>query len=171
MKSKTNELNFVYYKQHHVHLDVFYKAIQKQHLHEESYHVVAVEGINPEEIFNFEVTLLQQFPEIESILPTSKSTAHNNHGLLIRQYNILCKKSKFSTLAKKLHQEFTGLYRQHLHENHQAVRVTSRLPQSDDSSGTIPFMDSRTTFFTHSMSIFERERQKDNNNTDNKNQD
>jgi hypothetical protein len=136
MKSKTNELNFVYYKQRQVHLDVFYKAIQKQRLHEDSYRIEAVEGIDPEEIFKFEVTLRQQFPEIESMLPTSKSTAHNNHGLPpIGRYNILCKKSKFFTLAKKLQQEFTSLYCQHLQdnnvelqENHQAVKVTSRLP-------------------------------------------
>jgi hypothetical protein len=53
LNSIANELNFVYYQQRHVHLEVFYKAIQKQHLHEESYHVVAVEGIHPEEIFKF----------------------------------------------------------------------------------------------------------------------
>jgi hypothetical protein len=59
-------------------------------------------------------------------------------------------------LAKKLHQEF---HLQHndveLQENHQAVRVTHRLPRSDNSSGRIPSMDSRATFFTHSASIYE----------------
>jgi hypothetical protein len=30
--SKSNELNFVYYKQSHVHLEAFYKAVQKQRL-------------------------------------------------------------------------------------------------------------------------------------------
>jgi hypothetical protein len=65
-------------------------------------------------------------------------------------------------VAKKHHQEFIGLYHQHLQdenvelqEHHQPVRVTSRLPQSDDSSGTIPSMDSRNTFFTHSASVFD----------------
>jgi replication-associated recombination protein RarA len=52
--STANDLNFIYYKQRHIHLDVFYKAIQKQCLHEESYCIVAVEGIDPEEIFKFE---------------------------------------------------------------------------------------------------------------------
>jgi hypothetical protein len=91
-----------------------------------------------------------------------KSTAPNNHGLPIGRYNILCKKSKFSALAKKLDQEFTGLYLQYLQDenvelpvNHQAIRVTSRLPRLDDSSGTIPSLDSRATFFTHLASIFE----------------
>jgi hypothetical protein len=162
LDSTANDLKFVYYKERHVHLEVFYKAIQMQCRHEESYRVVAVEGILPDHIFRFEATLRQQFPEIESVLPTSKSTAHNHNGLPIGRYNILCKKSNVSTLAKKLHQEFTSLYHQHLQdncvelqENHQPVRVTSRLPQSDDSSGLIPSMDSRTTFFTHSASIFE----------------
>jgi hypothetical protein len=117
MNSKANDFHFVYYKQRHVHLPVFYKAIQKQRLHEQSYRVVAVEGIHPDQIFEFEIMLRQQFPEIESILPTSKSTAHNNHGLPIGRYNILCKTSNFSTLAKKLHQEFTCLYLQHLQDN------------------------------------------------------
>jgi hypothetical protein len=132
-----------------------------QRHHEESYHVVAVEGILPDLFFRFETTLRQHFPDIESGLRTSKSTAHNHHGQPIGRYNILCKKSNFPTLAQKLHQEFTSLYHQHLQdngvelqENHQPVRVTSRLPRSDNSSGTIPFMDSRTTFFTHSVSIF-----------------
>jgi hypothetical protein len=43
--STTNDLNFIYYKQRHHHLEVFYRAIQAQRLHEESYHIVAVEGI------------------------------------------------------------------------------------------------------------------------------
>jgi hypothetical protein len=149
MDSKADGLHFIYYKQHHVQLPVFFKAIPKQRLHEQAYHVVAVEGIHPDEFFRFEARLRQQFPEIESILPTLKSTAHNHHGLPIGRYNILCKKSKFSTLAKKLHQEFTSVYLQHLQDNdvklqanHQAVRVTSRLPRSDDSSGNIPSIDS-----------------------------
>jgi hypothetical protein len=65
-------------------------------------------------------------------------------------------------MAKKLHQEFIGLYHQHLQdknvelqEHHQPVRVTSRIPRSDDSSGTIPSMDSRNTFFTRSASVFD----------------
>jgi hypothetical protein len=157
------ELNFIYYKQRHCHHDVFYTAVQAQRLHEESYRVVAVEGIQDiAHIFDFEPRLQQQFPEIESLLPTLKSTAHNDHGLPIGRYNILCKKSKFSALAKKLEQEFTRLYLQYLQDenvelpaNHQAIRVTSRRPRSDDSSGTIPSLDSRDTFFTHSASIYE----------------
>jgi hypothetical protein len=65
-------------------------------------------------------------------------------------------------VAKKLHQEFIGLYHQHLQdknvelqEHHQPVSVTCRLPRSDDSLGTIPSMDSRNTFFTHSASVFD----------------
>jgi hypothetical protein len=82
--STANDLNFIYYKQHHHHLEVFYRAIQAQCLHEESYRVVAVEGIQDiDHIFEFEATLQQHFPEIESILPTLKSTAPNNHGLPI----------------------------------------------------------------------------------------
>jgi hypothetical protein len=158
-----NDLNFIYYKQHHHHLAVFYTAVQTQRLHEESYRVVAVEGIQDiQHIFHFESRLQQQFPEIESILPTLKSTAPNDHGLPIGRYNILCKKSKFSGLAKKLEPEFTRLYLQYLQDenvelpaNHQAIWVTSRHPRSDDSSGTIPSLDSRDTFFTHSASIFE----------------
>jgi hypothetical protein len=80
LDSTAKDLNVDYYKQRHVHLEVFYKAIQMQRCHEESYHVVAVEGIHPDEFFVFKKMLCKQFPEIESILPTSKSRAHNNHG-------------------------------------------------------------------------------------------
>jgi hypothetical protein len=131
LRSTAKDLQFIRY----VHLDVFYRAIQMQRCHEESYRVVAVEGIHPEEWFVFERTLCKQFPEIESVLPTSKSNLHNNHGQPIGRYNILCKKSNFFIVAKKLHQEFTSLYHQHLQdekkelrENHHPVRVASRLP-------------------------------------------
>jgi hypothetical protein len=130
LDSTAKDLNVVYYKQRHVHLEVFYKAIQMQRRHEESYRIVAVEGIHSDEFFVFKKTLCKQFPEIESVLPTSKSRAHNNHGQPIGRYNILCKKSNFSTLAKKLHQDFTSTYNQHLQdemvelqEKHQLVRI------------------------------------------------
>jgi hypothetical protein len=160
--STANDLQFIHYVQRHVQLGVFFRAIQMQRRHEESYRVVAVEGIHPSEHFVFESRLREHIPEIESVLSTSKSTAHNNHGQPIGRYNILCKKSNFSIVAKKLHQEFTGLYHQHLQdenkelpEKHHPVRVASRLPRSDDSLGTIQTMDSRNTLFTHSASIFE----------------
>jgi hypothetical protein len=35
--STANDLNFIYYKQRYVHLEVLYKAIQAERLHEESY--------------------------------------------------------------------------------------------------------------------------------------
>jgi hypothetical protein len=162
LDSTAKDMQFMYYKQRHVHLDVFYKAIQTQRRHEESHRVIAVEGIHPDQFFVFETKLRKHIPEIESVLETSKSNSCNNHGQQIGRYNILWKKSNFSTVATKLHQEFTGLYHQHmqdekkeLHEHHQPVRVTSRLPRSDDSSGTIQTMDSRTTFFTHSVSVFQ----------------
>jgi hypothetical protein len=73
--STANGLNFIYYKQRHLHQDVFYRAVQAQCLHEESYRVVAVEGIQDiQHIFHFESRLQQQFPKIKSILPTLKST-------------------------------------------------------------------------------------------------
>jgi hypothetical protein len=50
LDSTANDLKFVYYKQRHVHLEVFYRAIQLQHCHEESYRVVAVEGILPDHL-------------------------------------------------------------------------------------------------------------------------
>jgi hypothetical protein len=113
-------------------------------------------------LFGFEKTLCKHIAEIESVLPTSRSNGHNNYGQPIGRYNILCKKSNFSIVAKKLHQEFIGLYHQHLQdenvelqEHHQPVRITSRLPRSDDSLGTIPSIDSRNTFFTHSASVFD----------------
>jgi hypothetical protein len=56
--STANGLNFIYYKQRHHHLDMFYRAIQAQRLHEESYRVVAVEGIQEiNHIFHFESKL------------------------------------------------------------------------------------------------------------------
>jgi hypothetical protein len=73
--STANNLQFIQYVQCHVQLGVFFRAIQIQ-----SYRVVAVEGIHPDEHFVFELKLRKHIPEIESVLSTSKSTAHNNHG-------------------------------------------------------------------------------------------
>jgi hypothetical protein len=78
--SKANDLHIVYYKQHHVQPPVFFKAVQKQRLHKQSYRVVAIEGIHPDAKFRFEALVQQQFPEMKSVLPTLKSTAHNIHG-------------------------------------------------------------------------------------------
>jgi hypothetical protein len=153
LDSTANDLIFIYYKERHVHLEVFCRAIQMQRCHEESYRVVAVEGIHPDAFLVFEKTLCKHTAEIESVFPTSKFTALNHYGQPIGRYNILCKKSNFSIVAKKLHQEFIGNVE--LQEHHQPVRVTSRLPRSDDSLGTIPSMDSRNTFFTHSASVFD----------------
>jgi hypothetical protein len=49
LDSTAKDLQFVYYKQRHVHLDVFYTAIKTQRHHEESYRIIAVEGIHPDE--------------------------------------------------------------------------------------------------------------------------
>jgi hypothetical protein len=60
-----------------------------QRLHEESYRVVAVEGIQDiQHIFHFESRLQQQFPEIVSILLTFKSTAPNDH--FVQEIEIFC---------------------------------------------------------------------------------
>jgi hypothetical protein len=53
LDSTANDLNFIYYKERHVHLEVFFRAIQMQRRHEESYRVVAVEGIHPDTFFVF----------------------------------------------------------------------------------------------------------------------
>jgi hypothetical protein len=58
--STAKDLKFIYYKERHVHIDVFYRAIQMQRCHKESYSVVAVEGIHPDEHFVFEMKLRKQ---------------------------------------------------------------------------------------------------------------
>jgi hypothetical protein len=104
LDSTANDLQFIQYVQRHVLIDVFYRAIQMQRCHEESYCIVAVGGIHPDEHFVFQKKLRKQFPENESVLPTWKSTAHNHHGLPIGRYNILCKKSNFPPWQRN----FTG---------------------------------------------------------------
>jgi hypothetical protein len=37
LDSTANDLNFMYYKERHVHLKVFYRAVQMQRCHKESY--------------------------------------------------------------------------------------------------------------------------------------
>jgi hypothetical protein len=100
LDSTANDLNFIYYKQRHFQLEVFFRAIQMQRHHEESYRVVAVEGIHPDQFFGFKKMLCKHIAKIESVLETSKSTALNHHGQPIGRYNILCKKSNFSIVAK-----------------------------------------------------------------------
>ena len=141
-QSQQSSLQFVYYKQRHVHPDVFMKAVQQQRKFEQSHRVVAVEGIHPDQHFEFEVTLRQQYPTILAVLPTSKTNLSNLHGLPVGRYNILCKQTNFSTLAGQLHQDLLSAYTQHLNthamgltEEDQIPQVVSRLPRSDGYSG------------------------------------
>jgi hypothetical protein len=70
----------------------------------------------------------------------------------------------FASLAQHMFVcNFPNLYYKHLHnqgtdfkeETFQAPRVVSRLPQSDDSSGTSGTLDSsRSTFFTSTASFY-----------------
>jgi hypothetical protein len=161
-------LKFVYYKQRHVHPAVFFKAVQMQRKHDQSHRVVAVEGIHPDQYFAFELTLRQHFPQIKAVLPTSKTHQSNFYGSPIGRYNLLCLTKDFASLAQQLSRNFPNLYHQHLHnqgtdfkQRLQAPRVVSRLPRSDDSSGSTPSLNSRSTFFTYSASFFENHIQLD----------
>jgi hypothetical protein len=80
LDSTANDLNFMYHKERHVHLKVFYRAVQMQRCHKESYQVVAVEGIHPDEWFVFGTKLRKHITEIESVLETLKSIALNRLG-------------------------------------------------------------------------------------------
>jgi hypothetical protein len=52
----------------------FFLLLQMQHRHEDSYHVVAVEGIHPDEFFVFETKLRKHILEIESGLQNPTPT-------------------------------------------------------------------------------------------------
>jgi hypothetical protein len=80
LDSTANDLNFIYYKQRHFQLEVFFRAIQMQRRHEEFYRVVAVEGIHPDQFFEFEKTLCKHVAEIESVLPTVTTIMVNRLG-------------------------------------------------------------------------------------------
>jgi hypothetical protein len=96
---ETNPLKFVYYKQHHVNPSAFVKAVQIQRKHEQSHRVIAFEGLHPNQHFDFEHTLPQQFPQIIAVLPTSKSRRSIITGSPIGRYNLLCLTKRFVSLA------------------------------------------------------------------------
>jgi hypothetical protein len=54
---KATQLKFLYYKQLHIQPMVFFKVVQIQQKHEQSHHVIAVEGLHPDQHFEFELTL------------------------------------------------------------------------------------------------------------------
>jgi hypothetical protein len=78
--STAKDLQFIHYVERHVHLDVFYRAVQMQRCHEESYRVVAVEGIHPEEWFVFERTLCKLKAYFQLQNPTFTTIMVNRLG-------------------------------------------------------------------------------------------
>jgi hypothetical protein len=78
---KATRLKFLYYKQCHVQPMVFFKAVQMQRKHEQSHCMIAVEGLHPDQHFEFELTCLRQtFPQIIALLPTSWTPQTNFYG-------------------------------------------------------------------------------------------
>jgi hypothetical protein len=67
------QLNFMYYKQCHVRPMVIFKAVQMQPKQEQSHSMIEVEGLHPDQHFEFELTLRQTFPQIIAVLPTSRT--------------------------------------------------------------------------------------------------
>jgi hypothetical protein len=157
------QLKFIYYKQHHVYPPVFLKAAQMQWKHKQSHQVIAVEGLHPDQHFEFELALLQKFPQISALLPTSSTHQPNFYSIPKGRYNLLTLMTNFASLAQQVAKNFPAMYYQHLknqginfqEETFQAPRVVSRLPRLDDSFGSSLSFDSRSPFFTSTASYYD----------------
>jgi hypothetical protein len=77
--------------------------------------MIAVEGLHPDQHFDFELTLQQQFPQIIAVLPMSKTHRSNITGSPVGRYNLLCLTKDFVSLAQQVFWNFPNLYYKHLH--------------------------------------------------------
>lgn len=131
---------FIFYGDRRSHPTIFSKAVHRQAEITDQYRVVAIKGIDPEFMFDFEGPLCQEFPSILKVLRTPSTYRLGDDGLTTGRYNLLCKKDEFVTLARSLSQGLIQCYHALLDKagveiSHEvSVTVVSKFPSGDDKS-------------------------------------
>jgi hypothetical protein len=157
---------FIFHRQRYQSPRSFENAIRKQNEIEATKRVVAVKGLHPAYMFRFSEVLTANYPAIEDIFSTPKTSELNPVGKPIGRYNLLCTKENFVDLATKLSAELAEIYQEYLIKSDietsaldETVEVVSRFPgkrglrQEDEFSGTT--IKSRDSLISNCVSVLE----------------
>jgi hypothetical protein len=102
--------------------------------------VVAIKGINPDHLFDFEVRIRETFPTVLQVLETTNSRTLNHSNRPYGKFHLLCTKQALLPLAQQLQDKLSQLYTTYLqsqlidpHEGDEKVEVLSKLPSGPGS--------------------------------------
>jgi hypothetical protein len=130
-------LRFTTFSQRGSDLASFAKLLDLQTACTNHHRIVAIKGIRPDHMFQFDVELRKTHPEILQVFRTPTTNYLNCGGEPIGRYNLLCKTKDFVTLANTLNTTLAETYRTFLQrmeistfDTHHAedVCVVSRFP-------------------------------------------
>jgi hypothetical protein len=163
----TQELAFIFFRQRNSHFDIFAKAIAQQNEREQNKRIVAVKGLHPDRMFQFETRLQELYPEIEAVYSTPSTFTPNPAKRPLGRYNLLCSKANFLPLAQKLSTDLAPLYMKFLaqeddsfREGDEPVEMVSRLPGEgawwkDSSDLSESSLSTRDSFTSGCVSLFQ----------------
>ena len=150
---------FVFYSDRRTYPVKFAKTVHRQAELTEQYRVVAIAGLSPDHMFQFEVTIREHWPEVIKVLRTpSTNTESPTSGVPLGRYNLLCKAKHFVPLAQSLSRSLHVTYLEHLHQQElpmppesNPIRIVSRFPSVDETStpsDADSSLSSRQTYMT-----------------------
>jgi hypothetical protein len=108
---------FIFYSDRRSHPTMFAKAVHRQAEITEQHRIVAIKGIEPNVMFDYEGILRHEFPSILKVLRTPSTSRTGDHGLPTGRYNLLCRREDFVPLARSLSQHLHQSYHAHLLKN------------------------------------------------------
>jgi hypothetical protein len=124
------ENKFIFFKTKHESPETFAKAAFIHAKFVNDHRIVAIKGIDPDYLFDFEEVLRTEFSLIEQVFTTASTHTRNIHGHYIGRYNLLCRAEHFVELAKALHDELSLLYIKHAIKVH-AMELTDGMEPVD----------------------------------------
>ncbi|KAL3914286.1 MAG: hypothetical protein SGARI_000205 [Bacillariaceae sp.] len=159
------DYRFVVFKSRHDGTDAFATAVHWHAKFVNDHRVVAVKGINNDEIFSM-APVLQRFPEILDVYRTHSTYNLNSTGQPIGRHNFLCKQDKFLALARALHENLLPAYSTYLTskglefdpDTMEAVTVVSHFPGKpgfDEDDYSDSSLTTRDSYMTQCASVFE----------------
>jgi hypothetical protein len=92
----------------------FAAAVYLQAQYQPSHKIIAINGISEYDMFSFEGTLNQSFPNIKQILPTPTTTSKKPANQPVGRWNLLCEETAFSSNAEDLFVRLPKLFNDHL---------------------------------------------------------
>ncbi|KAG7357425.1 hypothetical protein IV203_002113 [Nitzschia inconspicua] len=143
------------------HPAIFAKAVHRQAEYEAKHRIVAIHGIRPDTMFEFDVVLRQKFPQILQVYRTPTTAYLNCGGEPLGRYNLLCKTTAFTDLARALHIKLAEAYHTFVQQistpqldttHAEEVRVVSRFP-TPSTPGSQATLTTRHSYITCSHSV------------------